>query len=72
MITEKFSKKEQKKINKALKLYGAIKDCSDKTGVHRCTISRVMKTGVASEPIALKLRNYIDGFRSRLFLEEAA
>jgi hypothetical protein len=71
MITEKFSKKERKEMQAALKRYGAIQDCADITGVHRSTITRVVKTGEASMPVAEKIRDYLNGFNSRLFMEAA-
>lgn len=69
MITEKFSGAEKRKLKKLLSYYGAIKDCCEKTGVHRSTISRVLKIGESTTEVALKLRNYLQGFSSRLFIE---
>lgn len=69
MITEKFSRKEIKQLKKQLEPYGAIKDCCEKTGVHRSTISRVLKTGEATEQVARKLKIYMQRFISRLFIE---
>jgi plasmid maintenance system antidote protein VapI len=69
MITEKFSKTEKKKLKLRLGKYGAIKQCADKTGIHRSTITRILKTGEATADIALRMRNYIDGFVSRMYLE---
>lgn len=69
MITEKFSEKEKRRLKKLLKQYGAIKACSEKTGIHRSTIARVLKIGEATSEIALRLRDYLQGFSSRLFIE---
>lgn len=69
MITEKFSAAEKKKMKLRLSKYGAIKQCADKTGIHRTTIARILKSGKATAGIALRMRNYIAGFVSRMYLE---
>lgn len=69
MITEKFSPAEKKKLKQRLSRYGAIKHCAEKTGIHRSTIARVLKTGEATTDIVLRMRNYIGGFVSRMYLE---
>jgi DNA invertase Pin-like site-specific DNA recombinase len=71
MITEKFSPKEQKKMKEMLKRYGAIQDCANKTGVHRSTVTRAIKLGEASLPVAIKMRIYLSGFSSKLYMEAA-
>jgi hypothetical protein len=71
MITEKISNTEKRKLKKLLEPYGAIKDCASKTGVHRTTIARVLKTGEASGDIVQKIRVYLSGFASRMFIEPA-
>lgn len=70
MITEKFSPPERQKLRKVLEPYGAIKDCADKTGIHRTTIARLLKTGEASMVVVAKLRLFMGGFASRLFVDE--
>jgi|GEM_PF-2073118 len=70
MITEKFSPPERRKLRKVLEPYGAIKDCADKTGIHRTTIARLLKTGEASMVVVAKLRLFLGGFASRMFVDE--
>lgn len=72
MMTEKFSIAEKQLLEEKLKSYGAKKDCADKTGIHRCTISRILKTGEATTPIISKLRIFIKASASRVFVETAA
>lgn len=60
MITEKFSPEEKRRLCKRLELYGTIADCAARTGIHRSTIARVLKTGEASSSIVGKLREYLN------------
>ena len=71
MITEKFSMKEKKLMKQMLKQRGVIQDCANKTGVHRTTVTRAIKLGEASMPVALKMRIYLKGFPSKLYVEAA-
>lgn len=71
MITQKFSRDETRKLKKLLSPYGAIKECCEKTGIHRSTISRILKTGEATSIVVVKMRSYLDGFTSRMFVEQA-
>jgi len=71
MITEKFSITERRQLRTKLEGYGAIKDCADKTGVHRCTISRVLKTGEATTPVINKLRIYLQAIQIHVYVEAA-
>lgn len=68
-MTEKFLPAERRRLRKLLEPYGAIKDCADKTGIHRSTIARALKTGEASGMVMIRIRNYIDGFSSRMFVD---
>ncbi len=68
-MTQKFSPAELRKMKKVLEPYGAIKDCSDKTNIHRTTIARALKTGAASDAVVHKMRLYLNGFASRMFIE---
>ncbi|OSZ79163.1 hypothetical protein CAP35_13185 [Chitinophagaceae bacterium IBVUCB1] len=72
MTTEKFSATEKHQLRKCLQGYGAKQDCATKAGIHRSTITRVLKTGEATTTIARKLRQYIQATASRVFVEEAA
>ena len=72
MITEKFSADERRRLRKMLARYGAIKECCNQTGLLRTTISRVLKTRAATDEVIIKLRDYMDGFMSRMFVEQAA
>ncbi len=72
MLTEKFSITEKHLLRKRLQGYGAKTDCATKTGIHRSTISRVLKTGEATTPVAEKLRQFIKASASRVFVEQAA
>lgn len=72
MTTEKFSITEKQMLRKRLQGYGAKKDCSTKTGIHRSTITRVLKTGEATTPVISKLRLFIKTSASRVFVETAA
>jgi hypothetical protein len=69
MKTKKFSQWELNRLKKQLEPRGSISDCAQKTGVHRTTITRVLKIGQATEDVVEKLVVYMDGFRSRLFME---
>ncbi len=71
-MTEKFSKEEKRQIKLKLECYGAIKDCSEKTGIHRSTIQRLLKSGEASQQVANKLRNYVGCLNTKLFIEPSA
>lgn len=71
MITEKFSITERTQLRAVLEGYGAIKDCAEKTGIHRCTISRVLKTGEATTPVISKLRIYLQAINMHMYVEAA-
>ncbi len=71
MITEKFSITERTQLRAVLEGYGAIKDCAEKTGIHRCTISRVLKTGEATAPVIGKLRIYLQAINMHMYVEAA-
>ncbi|RYE23218.1 MAG: hypothetical protein EOP51_11200 [Sphingobacteriales bacterium] len=60
MITEKFLPAERRLLNRRLQLYGTIADCAARTGIHRSTIARVLKTGEASQTTIDKLRLYMN------------
>lgn len=60
MITEKFLPAERRLLAKRLELYGTIADCAARTGIHRSTIARVLKTGEGSQTIISKLREYMN------------
>lgn len=59
MITEKFTPTEMRLLRRRLEQYGTIKDCAQKTGVHRTTIARILKTGECTALVAGKLREYL-------------
>jgi hypothetical protein len=69
MITEKFLPAERRVLGKRLELYGTIADCAARTGIHRSTIARVLKTGEASQTIITKLREYLKN-ESKLEISE--
>ncbi len=69
MITEKFSPAEKRKLRMRLQPYGAIKECADRTGLHRSTIARVLRTGEATTDVVNRMRNYMDGFISTMYIE---
>lgn len=71
MLTEKFSITERAQLRATLEAYGAIKDCAEKTGIHRCTISRVLKIGEATSPIVHKLRIYMQAVNIHVYVEAA-
>ncbi|HLO70290.1 MAG TPA: hypothetical protein VK167_05445 [Flavipsychrobacter sp.] len=71
MLTEKFSITERAQLRATLEAYGAIKDCAEKTGIHRCTISRVLKTGEATTPVISKLRIYLQAINMHVYVEAA-
>lgn len=60
MITEKLLPTERRLLSKRLEMYGTIADCSMRTGIHRSTIARVLKTGEASQIVIGKLREYLN------------
>lgn len=60
MITEKMLPAERRLLSKRLEMYGTIADCAARTGIHRSTIARVLKTGEASQTIISKLREYLN------------
>jgi hypothetical protein len=60
MITEKMLPAERRLLSKRLELYGTIADCSMRTGIHRSTIARVVKTGEGSQTVIAKLREYLN------------
>lgn len=69
MITEKFLPAERRLLAKRLELYGTIADCAARTGIHRSTIARILKTGEATGTVAEKIRRYLRG-ESKVFIEE--
>lgn len=68
MKTEIFSKSERQAMKRKLSHYGAIKECSEQTGIHRTTVARILKTGEATEEVADKMRDYLKG-ESKVFIE---
>lgn len=59
MITEKLKPAEMKRLRGRLEQYGTITDCAQKTGIHRTTIARILKTGECTVVVANKLRTWL-------------
>ena len=68
MKTENFSNTEKKALKQRLGHYGAIKECAEQTGIHRSTISRLLKTGEATAGVLQKIRRFLSG-ESKVFIE---
>jgi|GEM_PF-4362716 hypothetical protein len=60
MITEKLKPAEMKRLRGRLEQYGTITDCAQKTGIHRTTIARILKTGECTVVVANKLRTWLN------------
>ena len=60
MITEKLKPAEMKRLRGRLEQYGTITDCGQKTGIHRTTIARILKTGECTVVVANKLRSWLN------------
>lgn len=60
MITEKLKPAEMKRLRGRLEQYGTITNCAQKTGIHRTTIARILKTGECTVVVANKLRAWMD------------
>lgn len=68
MKTENFSKQEKRKLKQRLAMPGAVSDCAAQAGIHRSTVTRVLKAGAASKEVTGKLRMYLQA-KSKLFIE---
>ena len=68
MRTENFSSTEKRKLKQRLGNYGAIGNCAAQAGIHRSTVTRALKTGIASKETTNRLRMYLQN-NSRLYIE---
>jgi hypothetical protein len=68
MRTENFSEAEKRRLKQRLSSYGAISNCAAQAGIHRSTVTRILKTGAAGKEVMGKLRTYLQN-NSKLFIE---